>query len=147
MGQLALRQWHRFRAAEAANLVWALAILRAPSPQVWAAVLEKLAHAPAASFDDTDLHQIFQAYQLLDPAGANPPTSVQPSSHPQAAPHGTPSFKSNELALTVVISAYSRHSSLARVVWQSAFRRMVQRLQCSVPLKAVSFLDASEVRG
>lgn len=78
VGQLALRQWHRFRAAEAANLVWALAILRAPSPQVWAGVLEKLAHAPAASFNDADLHQIFQAYQLLDPASAKLLTSTQP---------------------------------------------------------------------
>ena len=37
VGLHAMRQWHRFRAAEVANLVWALAILKAPSPELWCA--------------------------------------------------------------------------------------------------------------
>ncbi len=35
VGLHAMRQWHRFRAAEVANLVWALAILKAPSAELW----------------------------------------------------------------------------------------------------------------
>lgn len=37
VGLHAMRHWHRFRAAEVANLVWALAILKAPSPELWCA--------------------------------------------------------------------------------------------------------------
>jgi hypothetical protein len=33
------------------------------------AILEKLSTVPEASFDDADLHQLFQAYVLLDPPG------------------------------------------------------------------------------
>jgi len=36
-----------------------------------AGILEKLAHAPVTSFDDADLHQIFQAYLLLDQQSAS----------------------------------------------------------------------------
>lgn len=34
------------------------------------ALLEKLALVPEASFDDADLHLLFQAHALLDPPGA-----------------------------------------------------------------------------
>ncbi len=45
-GMHAMRQWHRFRAAEVANLVWALAILKAPSPDMWC-VLPRRCPPPA----------------------------------------------------------------------------------------------------
>lgn len=38
-----------------------------------AGILEKLAHATVSSFDDVDLHQIFQAYLLLDQQSAQLP--------------------------------------------------------------------------
>lgn len=44
----------------------ALALLRGRR----AGILEKLAHATVASFDDADLHQVFQAYLLLDQQSA-----------------------------------------------------------------------------
>jgi hypothetical protein len=34
------------------------------------ALLEKLATVPEASFDDADLHLLYQAHVLLDPPGA-----------------------------------------------------------------------------
>lgn len=34
------------------------------------ALLEKLGTVPEATFDDADLHQLYQAYVLLDPPGA-----------------------------------------------------------------------------
>lgn len=34
------------------------------------AILEKLGTVPEATFDDADLHQLYQAYVLLDPPGA-----------------------------------------------------------------------------
>ncbi len=36
------------------------------------ALLERLATVPEASFDEADLHQLFQARVLLDPPGARP---------------------------------------------------------------------------
>jgi len=33
------------------------------------AILEKLSTVPEATFDDADLHQLYQAYILLDPPG------------------------------------------------------------------------------
>ncbi|KAK9819771.1 hypothetical protein WJX72_002182 [[Myrmecia] bisecta] len=65
-----LRHWHRFKPQEVANMFWALAILKPGAPETWRALLDKLALVPAASFDEADQHQIFQAYLLLEGQGS-----------------------------------------------------------------------------
>jgi hypothetical protein len=64
-----LRHWNRFKPGEVANVLWALAVLKACPPEVWRVLMEKLALVPAASFDEADQHQIYQAFLLLDSQG------------------------------------------------------------------------------
>lgn len=83
-GGLVLKLWPRFRATEAANAVWALSILRAAHPHVWSSILAKLAQLQPSSFDDADLHQIFQAYHLLEPSLKGTGSITPSSSFPHA---------------------------------------------------------------
>ncbi len=65
----------RFKPQEVANMFWALAILKACPPDTWRLLLDKLGNVPVASFDDTDRHQMYQVYLLLDSAGMLAPLS------------------------------------------------------------------------
>ncbi|BDA49701.1 probable RAP domain-containing protein, chloroplastic [Coccomyxa sp. Obi] len=78
-----LRHWHRFKAQELANMIWSLALLRACSHDTWVALLEKLGTVPEATFDDADLHQLYQAYVLLDPPGLRLPSSSLAEKFPE----------------------------------------------------------------
>lgn len=66
----ALRHWHRFKPGEVAGLLWALALLKAVPLDTWQALLAKLSANPVASFDNADLHQLYQVYLLLDSASS-----------------------------------------------------------------------------
>lgn len=50
-------------------MFWALAVLKACSPDIWRLLLDKLSKVPTTSFDDADQHQMYQVYLLLDTAG------------------------------------------------------------------------------
>jgi hypothetical protein len=65
-----MRHWHRFKPAEAVNILWALAVLRGCTPDTWAALMEKLAAVPLESFDTTDLHRLYQTFMLLEGVSA-----------------------------------------------------------------------------
>ena len=62
----ALRTWSRFRATDVAAVLWALAVLKAPPPDVYCLLLEKLAMAPVSAFSDAELSDIYTAYILLE---------------------------------------------------------------------------------
>ena len=49
-----------------AAVLWALAVLKAPTPDMWRLILEKLALAPIGAFGDAELADIYAAYILLD---------------------------------------------------------------------------------
>ena len=76
----ALRHWHRFKSAEVASLLWALALLKACPPDTWRLLLDKLAVLPASAFDTADLLQLYQTYLLLDSATAA--CAPWPEKHP-----------------------------------------------------------------
>ena len=55
-----------------AAVLWALAVLKAPTPEMWRLILEKLAMAPVSAFSDAELSDIYAAYILLDENSAPP---------------------------------------------------------------------------
>jgi hypothetical protein len=66
----ALRTWSRFKPADMAAVLWALAVLKAPTPDMWRLLHEKLALAPMNAFSDAELTDIYAAYLLLDQSSA-----------------------------------------------------------------------------
>ena len=70
MSLYALRTWGRFKPPDVAALLWALAVLKAPSAECWRAILEKLAMAPVAAFTNAELIDVYSAYILLDQQSA-----------------------------------------------------------------------------
>ena len=172
VGLHAIRQWHRFRAAEVACLVWGLAIMKAPSTELWTGVstlrrcvrlavlgsqhlpnarsrscsafcnchgsffqqsralngcgaacikglLEKLAQASVASFDDSDLHQIYQAYLLLD----------QQSEFLQQQPHQPTCCWTSREARSML------KKLLCKLLWLS---QLICAIRCSLPGNVVA---------
>ncbi len=67
----ALRTWSRFRASDVAAVLWALAVLKAPPPDVYRLLLEKLSLAPVSAFSDAELSDIYTAYVLLEQHSAH----------------------------------------------------------------------------
>ena len=67
----ALRTWGRFRASDAAAVLWALAVLKAPHADVYSLLLEKLALTPVSAFSDAELSDIYTAYVLLEQHSAH----------------------------------------------------------------------------
>lgn len=73
MSLYTVRTWSRFKAEDVSALMWALAVLKAPSADCWRAILEKLAMAPLSAFTGAELADVYSAYVLLDHQSAPPP--------------------------------------------------------------------------
>ncbi len=54
-----------------AAVLWALAVLKAPPPDVYRLLLEKLSLAPVSAFSDAELSDIYTAYVLLEQHSAH----------------------------------------------------------------------------
>ena len=71
MSLYAMRTWSRFKASDMAAVLWALAVLKAPTPDLYSLILEKLALAPVSAFSEPELSDIYTAYILLDQHSAH----------------------------------------------------------------------------
>ena len=79
----ALRTWSRFKASDMSAVLWALAVLKAPTLDMYCLLLEKLAQAPVSAFADAELSDIYAAYVLLDQHSAHSHARCTPvPSHP-----------------------------------------------------------------
>ena len=56
-------------------MLGSLAILKACTQETWQLLLGKLATVPLSSFEEADLHQLFQIYLLLEAAGDDLPSA------------------------------------------------------------------------
>lgn len=125
-GSLVLRLWPRFRSSEIANTLWALSILRAASSLVWSAILAKMTQLQPSSFDDADLHQIFQAYHLLEPS-LKKTGSVSPSS---SFPHALLQLAESRWKAAVHLPSHNSLllSAVSKTLWDLGIKHTTQHI-------------------